>query len=71
MNDKLQQLYDLYKSKGIINTVDFNTFSTSDDSQRQKLYELGRKNGLFKTTDYGTFSSAFAPVKKKERRKSL
>lgn len=66
MNDKLQQLYDLYKSKGIINTVDFNTFSTADDSQRQKLYELGRKNGLFKTTDYGTFSSAFAPVKKKE-----
>ena len=66
MNDKLQQLYDLYKSKGIIDTVDFNKFSTADDSQRQKLYELGRKNGLFKTTDYGTFSSAFAPVKKKE-----
>jgi hypothetical protein len=64
MNDKLQQVYDLYKSKGIIKTTDFNTFATADDSQRKKLYDLGVSNGLFKSTDYGTFSTAWGSESK-------
>jgi uncharacterized protein YbjQ (UPF0145 family) len=59
MNDKLQQVYDLYKSKGIIKSTDFNTFATADDSQRKKLYDLGVSGGLFKSTDYDTFSTAW------------
>jgi hypothetical protein len=70
MNDKLEQLYNLYKQTGIIQSTDFNTFSTADDNQRKKLYELGKQKGLFKTTDYNTFNSAFAPVKKKEKSES-
>jgi hypothetical protein len=70
MNDKLEQLYNLYKQNGIIQSTDFNTFSTADDNQRKKLYELGKQKGLFKTTDYNTFNSAFVPVKKKEKSES-
>lgn len=71
MNDKLQQLYDLYKQKGIISTTDFNTFASASDDQRQKLYDLGVQKGLFNTTDYNTFNTAWSgskqePVKKKE-----
>ena len=71
MNDKLQQLYDLYKQKGIINTTDFNTFASANDAQRQKLYDLGAQKGLFNTTDFNTFNTAWSggkqePVKKKE-----
>ena len=69
MNDKLQQLYDLYKQKGIISTTDFNTFASASDDQRQKLYDLGVQKGLFNTTDYNTFNTAWGgqePVKKKE-----
>jgi hypothetical protein len=71
MNDKLQQLYDLYKQKGIINTTDFNTFAAANDAQRQKLYDLGVQKGLFNTTDYNTFNTAWGggkqePLKKKE-----
>ena len=68
MNDKLEQLYNLYKQNGIIQSTDFNTFSTADDNQKKKLYDLGKQKGLFKTTDYNTFSSAFSPVKKKNLR---
>ena len=67
MNDKLEQLYNLYKQNGIIQSTDFNTFSSASDDQRKKLYDLGRQKGLFKTTDYNTFSSAFRPIKKKEQ----
>lgn len=63
MNDKLQKLYDLYKSTGLIKTTDFNTFAAASDDQKKKLYDLGKNSGLFKTTDYSTFNSAF--VKKK------
>ena len=71
MNDKLQQLYDLYKQKGIISTTDFNTFASASDDQRQKLYDLGVQKGLFNTTDYNTFNTAWGgskqePLKKKE-----
>jgi hypothetical protein len=71
MNDKLQQLYDLYKQKGIINTTDFNTFAAANDAQRQKLYDLGVQKGLFNTTDFNTFNTAWGggkqePSKKKE-----
>ena len=71
MNDKLQQLYDLYKQKGIINTTDFNTFASANDAQRQKLYDLGAQKGLFNTTDFNTFNTAWSgskqePLKKKE-----
>jgi hypothetical protein len=68
MNDKLQKIYDLYKSSGIIKDTDFNTFASANDDQKKKLYELGKSNGLFNTTDYGTFSSAF--VKKKDSSES-
>lgn len=71
MNDKLQQLYDLYKQKGIISTTDFNTFASASEDQRQKLYDLGVQKGLFNTTDFGTFNNAWGgfkqePLKKKE-----
>ena len=64
MNDKLQQVYDLYKSKGIIKNTDFNTFATANDSQRKKLYDLGVSGGLFKSTDYDTFSTAWGSESK-------
>ena len=61
MNDKLQQLYDLYKSNGLI-TIDFNTFASADPNQRKGLYDLGVQKGLFSTTAYETFDSAFSGV---------
>ena len=72
MNDKIKQLYDLYVSKGLISSVDFETFRNASPDQITKLYNLGKDNGLFETTDVNTFSSAFTgqpveePVKKKE-----
>jgi len=76
MNDKIKQLYDLYVSKGLINSVDFETFKNASESQINQLYSLGKDNGLFNTTDINTFSSAWSgtvqptqptePVKKKE-----
>ena len=59
MNDKLQQLYDLYKSNGLI-TIDFNTFASANDNQKKGLYDLGVQRGLFSTTPYETFNSAFS-----------
>lgn len=66
MNDKLQQLYDLYKQKGIINNTDFNTFSSANDAQKKGLYDLGVKQGLFKSTDYNTFTTAWGGASKEE-----
>ena len=66
MNDKLEQLYNLYKQNGIIQSTDFNTFSSADENQKRKLYDLGKQKGLFNTTDFNTFNSAFQPIKKKE-----
>jgi len=59
MNDKLQQLYNLYKESGLI-SIDFNTFASADDNQRKGLYDLGVQQGLFSTTPYDAFSSAFS-----------
>lgn len=70
MNDKLEQLYNLYKQNGIIQSTDFNKFASADENQRRKLYDLGRQKGLFKTTDFNTFNTAFEPVKKKETTES-
>ena len=58
--DKLQQLYDLYLSNGLISeAIDLNTFSESTPEQIQKLYDLGKSNGLFEKTDVNVFSSAW------------
>ena len=67
MDEKLQQIYDLYVSKGLIKNTDFGKFSSASPEQIKSLYDLGTSKGLFKTTDFKTFSSAFTPqVKKKE-----
>ena len=62
MNDKLQQLYDLYKQEGLIQSTDFETFSKATPEQQQSLYELGRQNGLFQSTNVSQFQSAFQPI---------
>jgi len=59
MNDKLEQLYNLYKENGLI-SIDFNTFAAANDSQKKGLYDLGVQQGLFSTTPYETFNSAFS-----------
>lgn len=66
MNDKLQQLYNLYKDNGLI-TIDFNTFATANDMQRKGLYDLGVQQGLFSTTSYDTFSSAFSGIQPQQQ----
>ena len=77
MNDKLQQLYNLYLENGILtDATSFETFSQANGNQIDALYNLGQENGLFVTTDLDTFSGAWAqqpevtpiepPVKKKE-----
>jgi len=62
-NDKSKQLYDLYKSKGLIKSTSFEEFKKADDKQQNDLYELGKGNGLFKTTDIETFKTAFSKKK--------
>ena len=59
MNDKLQQLYNLYKDNGLI-TIDFNTFASANGNQRKGLYDLGVEQGLFSETPYETFDTAFS-----------
>ena len=77
MNDKLQQLYNLYLENGILtDATSFETFSQANGNQIDALYNLGQENGLFVTTDLDTFSGAWdqqpevtpiePPVKKKE-----
>jgi hypothetical protein len=58
MNDKLQQIYNLYVSKGLIN-VDFDTFASSNLVQQTEFYNLGVKNGLINAVSNEEFQSAF------------
>ena len=61
MPNQLEQVYNLYLSKGLISdAIDLNKFTEIDDNQRQQLYDLGKNKGLFDTTDFGTFSNAWA-----------
>jgi hypothetical protein len=68
--DKLDKLYSLYLSKGLITeATPIDKFKSASDQQRAKLYELGKTSGLFATTDLNTFSSAWGGLsvdKKKE-----
>lgn len=58
--DKLQKIYDLYLSKGLISeAINIESFSSSNPEQIQKLYDLGKDNGLFQATDINVFSSAW------------
>jgi hypothetical protein len=69
MNDKLEQLYNLYIDKGILtDATPFEVFSQADANQIGSLYDLGKNKGLFQTTDVETFSTAWGTetVKKKE-----
>ena len=64
--DKIQSLYDLYLSEGIITEqTSFETFSNANQDQINQLYDLGFNKGLFKEVDADTFSTAW-DVKKKE-----
>lgn len=65
--DKIEQLYNLYLSKGLITeATTLEKFQSANTEQATKLYDLGKKNGLFEKTDQNTFLSAWQPVKKKE-----
>ena len=68
--DKIDKLYNLYKSKGLItDATPIDKFRSATEEQKVKLYNLGKSKNLFKTTDINTFSSAWGeptPVKKKE-----
>ena len=58
--DKLQQVYDLYLSQGLLSdNISFEQFSAADEEQQNKLYTLGKENGLFSTTGADTFKSAW------------
>ena len=60
MEDRIQQVYDLYRANNLISeAIDLNTFTDIDDNQRQQLYDLGKSRGLFSTTDFGTFTTAW------------
>jgi len=59
--DKIEQLYNLYKQKGLItDKTSIDVFRQADKNQITKLYELGKSKGLFQTTDAETFSTAWA-----------
>ncbi len=63
MNDKLQQLYDLYLNEGLLTeATPFEVFSQADENQINSLYELGKNQGLFETTTVDVFSAAWGPV---------
>jgi hypothetical protein len=68
--DKIDKLYQLYKSKGIItDATPIEKFRTATEEQKAKLYELGKSKNLFQTTDINTFTSAWGEPtidKKKE-----
>lgn len=58
--DKLQQVYDLYLSQGLLSdNISFEQFSAADEEQQNKLYTLGKENGLFSSTGADTFKSAW------------
>jgi hypothetical protein len=63
--DKIEQLYNLYVSKGLItDKTSIDVFRGAKEDQVTKLYDLGKSEGLFETTDVETFSSAWATPKK-------
>lgn len=65
--DKLEQLYNLYVSKGLItDKTSIDVFRGAKKDQVQKLYDLGKSEGLFETTDVETFSSAWVVPKKEQ-----
>lgn len=70
--DKIDKLYQLYKSKGIItDATPIEKFRTATEEQKAKLYELGKSKNLFQTTDINTFTSAWgAPVTDKKKEES-
>jgi len=70
--DKLDKLYQLYKSKGLItDSTPIEKFRAATEDQRAKLYELGKSNNLFQTTDINAFSSAWGePVGDKKKEES-
>jgi hypothetical protein len=64
--DKIQELYNLYLSKGLITeATTLEKFQSANTEQASKLYDLGKKNGLFEKTDQQTFLTVWQPVKKK------
>ena len=64
--DKLQSLYELYLSEGLItNQTSIEAFSQANEDQIKQLYDLGSSKGLFKEVDSNKFSTAW-DVKKKD-----
>jgi hypothetical protein len=60
MNDKLEQIYQLYLDNGLLTeATSFSTFSNASDTQRQQLFSLGQDNGLFVTTTLDQFNTAW------------
>ena len=59
--DKIEKLYNLYKSKGLItDKTSIDVFRTAKKEQITALYDLGKSKGLFQTTDADTFATAWA-----------
>jgi hypothetical protein len=62
MPDKIQQIYELYKSSGLLGSVDLPSFSSADKDQQKQIYDLGVQNGIMGGADFESFSSAFSPT---------
>lgn len=64
--DKIQDIYNLYLSKGLItDKTSLDSFRSANTEQQQKLYDLGKNNNLFAKTDISQFQTAWS-VKKKD-----
>ena len=61
MDNKIEEIYNLYVSNKLINpnNVSLEQFSAADDSQLDALYKLGVEKKLFSQVNQETFKSAF------------
>jgi hypothetical protein len=59
MNEKLRQIYDLYKENGLVGNATFEQFANANADQQQAIWELGAENGLVGTAEPDDFKAAF------------
>lgn len=66
MNDKLKQIYELYRENGLVGNATFEDFAKATPEQQQAIWELGAENGLVGTTEPDEFKAVFEESKPKE-----
>ena len=63
MNEKLRQIYELYRDNGLMGDATFEQFAQASPEQQQAIWQLGVDNGIMGEAGPEDFKSASSKTK--------